>query len=266
MSISYVTEISFGSAVTNEICQVLSPYGFSGAPLFPNLRQEGHLGYDVKIPLRGFPLFLQFKLSDKMSNKRAKEWRNYNAPYFRVHLHNRRHSNQHQLLQELAKEGHYVCYVAPLFLYQSDLDKAFRSNPPQVVRNSMFIEVNRLPPLPDDRTHYFTFLRGDDLKFWSEPVNIEGKFTGDLFLDKLVSNLKLKESLRKMDLEYFHELRASILKIIGPIELPLENKKEERDPIDDIIYLCRVYLGCEVLFVGLSEREKKPKERILRLS
>lgn len=262
MSISYVSEFSFGFALTHEICNELCNLGFSGVPTFLNLREEGRKGYDVEIPVRGFPLFLQFKLSDKMSNKRAKEWGDYNAPYFRVHLHNRRHSKQHQLLQKLATEGHYVCYVAPLFLYQSDLDKVFRSNPPQVVRSSMFIEVNRLPPLPDDRNHYFTFLRGDDLKFWSEPVNIEGKFNGNLFLDKIVGNLKEKDSLHKMDLEYFHELRASILKIIGPIELPLE----ERDPIEDIVYLCRVYLGCEILFVGLSDREKKSKESILRLS
>lgn len=264
-----ISEFSFGFAVTHELCQELSNLGFSAAPLFPNLKQEGSsgYGYDVKISL-GFPLFLQFKLSDMMIRRRKPdEWNFYTKSYFRVHLHKRSHSNQHQLLQELANKGHYVCYASPIFLKPPELDQAFLSR--QVVRRSMFINVNRLPQLPDNKSHYYTFLKGDDLKFWSKPLAIEGKFTGEIFLKNVIENLENREALSKIDLEYFYKLRTSLLETIGTRNLPLnfnKNQDIDEDPITDIVFLCRAYLGCEVLFVGLSKREKKPKERILRLS
>lgn len=259
------SEFSFGFAVTHEICQELLNCGFSAAPVFPTLRKEKHLGYDVKIPVRGFPLFLQFKLSEKLG-KRAREWKIYKAPYFRVHLSKKSHSMQHQNLQKLANKGkgYYVCYVSPLFIKLQELNRAFNSQ--QVVRQCMFINVNRLDPIRDNKTHYFTFLRGNDLKLWSEPVSIEGKFTGDVFLDKLAGVLENRDSLYKIDSDYLYELREYLLGIIGQRELPLDFKKTQEYVIDDIVYLCRVYFGCEVLFVGLSERETKRKERILRLS
>lgn len=255
---SDISEFSFGFAVVNEICQKLPKLGFSAsaAPFFPNLRQEKLRPYDVKIPTRGVPLFLQFKRSDKMFRRmkaKADEWDLYKTPYFRVNLYKRFHSDQHKNLQELAKKELYVCYVSPLFFKPFEFDQAYSNQ--QVVNESIFVHVNRLPPLPDDQTHYFTFLRGDDLRFWSKPVAIQGKFTGDFFLDKLVSVFKNKEALRKMDSEYLYDLRASILKIIG-IDLPSQIKKQERDLIDDIVYLCRVYLGCEVIFIGLFDEEK----------
>lgn len=154
-----ISEFSFGFAVTNEICQELSKLGFSAAPIFPNLRQEKNLGYDVEIPARGFPLFLQFKLSDKMFRcRKADEWNLYKMHYFRVYLHKQSHSEQHRHLQELSKEGHYVCYVSPIFFEPFELDQAYRYR--QVVNKSLFVNVDRLPALPDDELHYFTFLRG----------------------------------------------------------------------------------------------------------
>ena len=251
-----ISEFSYGFALTNEICNELSSLGFSGAPLLPNLRQEGKLGYDAKIPLKGFPIFIQFKLSDFMSNRRAKEWNEYNSPYFRVHLHNRRHSNQHNLLQKLAQEGNYVCYVSPLFTKYTELNNAFLSK--EVTKRSIFIEASRLPQLPDDKNHYLTFLKGNDLMFCSEPLHLEGKFTNDNFMNSLTSIFKFSDSLHTMDSEYFKKLRAKIIKIIGLINFPLE--KEKNDPIGDIIdiiYLCRVFFGCEILLISKPEIEIK---------
>lgn len=108
------------------------------------------------------------------------------------------------------------------------------------------------------------FLGGDDLRFWSKPVTIEGKFIGDIFLDNLINVLENGNVLHKIDLEYFYGLRASLLKIIGPKQLPLDfNKKLNRDadPIADIAYLCRAYLGCEVLLIGSSDQKAADKNR-----
>ena len=211
------------------------------------------MGYDVKIPTRGFPLFLQFKLSDKMfRRRRTDEWDLYETSYFRVYLHKRSHSEQHRLLQELANEGHYVCYVSPLFFEPSELDNAYRYR--QVVRRSLFVKADRLPALPDDKTHYFTFLRGDDITFWSKPLPIKGKFIGENFLYNLVDILENTNDLYKIDTEYYYRLRAFLLKIIGPKQLPLDfNKKQDinENPVADVVYLCRAYLGCEVLLIGI---------------
>src|ERR1700690_2714236 len=57
------SEFSFGYALTdNLVNKVLT--GSKGVPVFPSLQEEGKQGggYDVKIPLRSAPLFLQFKL------------------------------------------------------------------------------------------------------------------------------------------------------------------------------------------------------------
>ena len=69
---SDISEFSYGFALVNELADSVGS-GLRAAPLFPSLRQEARLGYDVKLDRPGLPLFLQFKLSDCMVSNRAKE-------------------------------------------------------------------------------------------------------------------------------------------------------------------------------------------------
>jgi hypothetical protein len=60
-------EFSYGFALTREICERWKR-GLKVAPVFPSLIQEGRTGggYDVLLE-PGFPLFLQFKISQYMA-------------------------------------------------------------------------------------------------------------------------------------------------------------------------------------------------------
>ena len=53
-----ISEFSYGYALTSELVRLFGIKGV-GAPVFPSLKEEGSVGYDVQVP--GLPLFLQFK-------------------------------------------------------------------------------------------------------------------------------------------------------------------------------------------------------------
>ncbi len=78
-----ISEFSYGYALTSELVRLFGIKGV-GAPVFPSLREEGNLGYDVQIP--GLPLFLQFKLSDEMVSSTAHQSDLLGVPHLRMHL------------------------------------------------------------------------------------------------------------------------------------------------------------------------------------
>src|SRR3989337_2361193 len=108
------SEFSYGFAVSAELARTLRPR-LTIAPIFPSLRKEAHLGWDVKLPIRGIPYFIQFKLAEALTRSSAAEWRYYGQPYYRIYLHKARRSNQHNLLKNLANKSLHVYYVAPRF-------------------------------------------------------------------------------------------------------------------------------------------------------
>lgn len=80
------SEFSFGYAFTdNLVNRVLT--GIKGVPIFPSLKQEGRagVGYDVKIPTRSAPVFLQFKLPQIVKRHRSIWKHDLVAPYYRIH-------------------------------------------------------------------------------------------------------------------------------------------------------------------------------------
>lgn len=115
---SNISEFSYGFAVVNELVN-WPGRDLTSAPYFPSLRREAHLGYDVKLDRPGLPLFLQFKLSDRMVRNNAKEIRDgvfpRNSFFYRMHLRCGQSSTQHHLLLNLEDQGEEVYYVAPAF-------------------------------------------------------------------------------------------------------------------------------------------------------
>ena|SRR2546425_11388435 len=69
-----ISEFSFGYAVTEALAQRWRP-NLTAAPVFPSLLEEGKVGYDVKLQRRGVPIFLQFKVSERMVRATAREVR-----------------------------------------------------------------------------------------------------------------------------------------------------------------------------------------------
>ena len=125
------SEFSYGYAVTDEL---IHRHGLpiTASPVFPSLYQEGQIGggYDVHLPMMGLPLFLQFKLSDHMVRRSAREAQagHLSVPYYRMHLRPKRHSAQHEMLLNLENiGGPAVYYVAPAFHQSSELNDACRA-------------------------------------------------------------------------------------------------------------------------------------------
>ena len=98
------SEFSFGYPFTENLVRS-STSGPSSAPCFPNLVEEGGLGYDVKIEDGGVPFFFQYKLPERMVRASAAEISKHELdlqglpiPFFRMYLMNKESSRQHELL------------------------------------------------------------------------------------------------------------------------------------------------------------------------
>lgn len=157
---SEITEFSYGYAVTEEILK-LSKGRVTGAPFFPTLYAEGNVGggYDVKLPLLGSPIFLQFKLSEFLNSSNAKEYvsKTLKTPYYRMHIRSRRYSLQHDLLINLEKSGEHVRYIAPEFYTIDDFNRYYIGS--AVVKNSALFSPVQIGSLSADN-HYVVFQRG----------------------------------------------------------------------------------------------------------
>lgn len=125
---SLISEFSYGFALTHEL--VLSIGKLSAAPVFPSLIEEGRAGggYDVNLNAPGIPLFLQFKRSEKLERRNARETRHFNnftVPFYRFTITAKNNSDQHEMLLELDDGYNLVFYAAPLFYRKEEFDDAF---------------------------------------------------------------------------------------------------------------------------------------------
>jgi len=168
------SEFSYGFVLTAELIKRFDKR-MSAAPVFPSLREEGKTGggYDVKLP--GVPMFLQFKLSDRMKRKSAQELQTTPSPlkieFYRMHLRPRKKSKQHSLLLELESAGNLVFYAAPGFFEAKELDLAYSNQ--QVINRSVFIRPTSIGPLKDDLSHHVSFQNAASKKgyFFSDSEN-----------------------------------------------------------------------------------------------
>lgn len=150
-----ISEFSYGYAVTEAL--VRGSPGLTAAPVFPSLIAEGKPGggWDVKIPLPGYLLFLQFKLCDVMVTRRAKEVGDgLTLPILRMHIRPGRYSKQHAMLLQLEAQGEAVFYVAPRFAAEEDFNRHYLAD--AILTNSVFIRPNDVGPL-DGEDHHVSF-------------------------------------------------------------------------------------------------------------
>jgi hypothetical protein len=170
------TEFSFGYAFTENLIRS-SAAGPKSAPVFPNLVQEAHKGYDVHIDLPGLPLFFQYKLPELMIRDTAREIATYgiaglNVPFFRMSLMPSGLSDQHELLIKLEdKYPRAVLYASPLMPDCRAFNLAYVDG--KVHRKSIFFSPEDIGSLPDASAHSIAYR--DGLSFaWlcSEPRRI----------------------------------------------------------------------------------------------
>lgn len=155
---SLISEFSYGFALTHELVSALGT--LSAAPVFPSLLEEGREGggYDVKLESPGVPFFLQFKRSECLQRRSAKEIKagaSLDIPFYRMTITGKRDSDQHDMLLELDTSPNVVCYAAPMFHQKSEFDDAFLTG---VVRQrSFYVRPSDVGAFSDDKSHSVAF-------------------------------------------------------------------------------------------------------------
>ncbi|HZM26786.1 MAG TPA: hypothetical protein VFB89_05490, partial [Gemmatimonadales bacterium] len=152
-----------------------------GAPEFATQNAEGKKGggWDMKLP--GLPVYLQFKRAARMVRRTAQEAPAFKSlPFFRMYLHRRDHSDQHQLLLDLESQDNLVVYAAPGFSEADELNEAYSLD--LVAARSIFVRPSAIGPLVDDERHWVAFQTTPPLaRFCSEPHPIDFVLPDALF-------------------------------------------------------------------------------------
>lgn len=253
------SEFSYGFALVNEFVH-WAGQPIEAVPIFPSLIEEGNLGYDVMLDREGVPLFLQFKLSHCMVRNSAWEVRRriITTPFYRMHLHARNESNQHQLLIDRENAGNAVFYAAPEFHEHAEFNNAYRAR--EVIARSSFWRPVDIGPLPDDAPHHVAFRRGEDHGwFCSKPQRIKKSFQGEALaghLDAVLTN-QGKRALSKKAVEAMAEAMLKellALKLVGA--RAAAHVRQRKGALERVAFLAAAYYGAQMMVV-----QKRPNNR-----
>lgn len=247
-----ISEFSYGYALTSELTS--RHRHLVGAPAFPTTVREATLGYDVKIPFFGFPLFLQFKLSDCMKKWSATGSAALGVPHYRMHLRPLKHSDQHDLLLALERSGELVYYAAPTFHEPHELNDAYLNQ--QVVSESVFIRPLAIGNLPDRDEHFVCFVPGSPIGYrFSHPEPVEIAHGAPLMTESLPELARTRES-HQITHQFLLKMGERLLSIYrevtgGDIGIDLPTHESPKiQPSEYISFLVRTLFGCEILLIG----------------
>lgn len=254
------SEFSFGYAVTEELVSRLKG-SFSGAPVFPSLYEEGRPGggYDLMLNRPGFPLLIQFKLSEKMVRDTAKEVKVHGiltTPFYRIPLMPQKVSRQHEMLLSLDNGSNEVYYVAPIFNTQDELNRYYENK--EVVQNCVFTAPKTIGSLPDENEHHISVdenvTKGYLLS--SEPRRLELVNTGDQVLTNLSQKLDQEEqSLRQNIRSLSTLLETTIESHLGKSVLEHATQGQsrasgERSILSPLYQLANYYYSAQVILLA----------------
>jgi hypothetical protein len=268
------SEFSYGYAITDNILHFGLPHS-GHSPVFPSLLAEGAPGggYDVKIPLRPVPVFLQFKIPQVVRRRSDYMPAGFFPPYLRMHLRTKR-PNQHQLLLDLESNQPLVFYATPNFWSVDRLDRYFAAQ--QVHEQSLYVRPSQIGPL-DNRPHHVAYRRGHPT-VWvhSEPFRLEGDPSSEHFAKDI--DIAVRRAERREPIAFLRQLALDIATLTRQetplfpeeisIDLPIDRELEERAAKGDaearrllegrrvsiaareVAYASQVRLGCTLLFTG----------------
>lgn len=123
----------------------------------PTLREEGKLGYDMKVNLGdpGIPIFIQFKSPNRINDTEKAEIRFHtsaDAPELDLCISFRKNDKfkQHKMLRKIVKNvsPSFAYYTSPRFCSRDDLMTAFQEY--AVHLKSAFFCVNDIGPIKDN--------------------------------------------------------------------------------------------------------------------
>lgn len=173
------SEFTYGFSLVNELDKALS---CTAVPIFPSLLEEGKEGggYDVRLLYKkGKILNLQFKLSDWMKMRSAREYKisghSLFLPYYRFEITSERISEQHSLLLSLENIEPLTFYAAPVFHLSDEINAHWSSD--SVTQNSVFVKPSSIGTLHDPTPHRVCFdaasIAKEQAYFFSEPKEIK---------------------------------------------------------------------------------------------
>jgi hypothetical protein len=254
-----ISEFSYGYAVTEELVAKHKAI-VVGAPTFPSLYEEGKKGggYDVQIPIKGTPIFLQFKLSDRLERTSAKEHQLglVSVPYYRMHLRPLKHSDQHELLLDLEATGEAVFYIAPEFHLPAELNNFYLSK--AVIKNSAAFKPSSIGKLPSNGEHYVVFQKSASHGFRcsDHPKQVSRTSLSDglraAIREKRPRNIGRDEiiALSNKMLEVLEKRSSADAHREAVAEAAIARRiVSERDPLEVIGFIALNFFGCELVIV-----------------
>ena len=249
-----ISEFSYGFALVDELIHG-DGWPLTAVPIYPSLRDEGQLGYDVELQRNGIPVFLQFKLADCMVRNYAFEVREgyLTVPFYRIHLRPIRKSKQHELLLKLEATGREVYYVAPAFHLPTELNDAYLKK--QMRNRSRFFRPSVIGPL-DDEPHMVAFQLPGDFVVRSNPVKKGGALDGKGFEREILGAFRQKrrealsdESLRRLGHSMMEMLPEKLDESDTGKEEAFASISQNLKPLGQVAYLARTFFGCELIAV-----------------
>ena len=207
------SEFTYGFSLVNELAKALP---CTAVPIFPSLLEEGKEGggYDVELLLskKGKTLYLQFKLSDWMKARSAREYKipghSLSLPYYRFEITSNQISKQHSLLLSLEDDQPLTFYAAPAFHLNDEINSHWDSD--SVTRDSVFVKPSSIGALHDPNPHRVCFdaasIAKEQAYFFSEPQEIK-VFPFQSFSEFVISEVAketdtLESSIRQARKQY----------------------------------------------------------------
>lgn len=243
------SELQFAYGVTRELENGVLGLGI-GTPYFPSLQVEGDLGFDVAFTNGMIPIFFQYKVPEKLTTDKSKEWRYYNEEYFRFRIYPDSKSNQHNQLKNLSDIGYLTYYCSPGFSEWSEYKKHHSRG--SIVANSIFVPLSDLIRISGSDNHVITYNKDLEYIMFSEPQYGEGTYN----YNRLLSNLKKSE----ISIKSFSELYSFVLRVAKELDIP-NLVDEQTNTISELSMVKRIrqitisikaMMGIELMLISFS--------------
>ena len=180
----------------------------------PTPAKENDEGFDAKLinKASGKPLFLQFKVSQHITDARGKHFGKFGKSYFKFHTYpwENKEKNQHNVLRKLNEIFPCVFYVAPLFCSMEDFQYFFEEK--QLLWKSKFIMPKDLNEITDISEHEICYFENDKkVHMFSEERIVE---EGSICFEEIE---KLLRNTQKMTFSDF------VMQLIEKLEINNKN-------------------------------------------
>lgn len=248
-------EFTYAFALLDSLQMTFSTPGKRLLPILPTTRAEATLGYDARLDTTlCSPLFLQFKVCERMLRRSAIGRDVLTPPFYRFKIWPGKKSNQHEALLALNQTEPFVYYVAPRFHETEFLAYAHTSG--KLPGYSVWVEPSAIGPHPlDDKQHYVVYTAdGSEAYFCSEPQKIqafpEPPFLGAIFQRKPMMPeehfVRIRRLIRDLQ-EVPDDIQVATLNYGDPFESFIDNP--DRPMIQRLEWMVRHYFGCATVLL-----------------